>query len=110
MDNTQEGCREEDFDIEKVNALPKFRPEDYLQSVNDVAFYAKEFLADGITDSERRIALEVISRAKSDEREPSTEALLKMIGENTGKRINLGLDDLDQYLSVARAAIALVRK
>jgi len=42
--------------------------------------------------------------------EPSNEELLKMIGENTGKRINLGLDDLDQYLSVARAAIKLARQ
>jgi hypothetical protein len=34
-----------------------------------------------------------------------TEKLLRIIAENTGKRINLSLDDLDQYLSVARAAV-----
>lgn len=49
-------------------------------------------------------------KVKRIETEPSTEQLLQLIAENTGKRINLGLDDLDQYLSVARAVWKLKAK
>ena len=35
----------------------------------------------------------------------STEQLLRIVAENTGKRINLNLEDLDLYLAVAREAI-----
>jgi hypothetical protein len=148
-----------EFDMDKVKALPDWKMEDGLQTIALIAVFAAEFLGDDVTDAERRLALEGISRARDKrppplknhevrelvnkardvakefhnhqslrdrlayvllpslqrpiglvtEEEPSTEALLKMIGENTGKRINLGLDDLDQYLSVARAAIKLSR-
>lgn len=100
---------EADFDIEKVNALPVYRPEDYLRSVDGVAAFAREYLAHDVSDEERRSALEIIASTKNDTREPSTEQLLILIGSNTNKRINLSLEDLDIHLKLMREAIKLSR-
>lgn len=80
--------------------------------VNDVRDLAREFHNHGSLRD--RLAYRIVPALQRPvgivlDEEPSTEALLKVIGENTGKRINLSLDDLDQYLAVARAAIKLSR-
>lgn len=55
---------EADFDMEKIRALPEWKLEDHLQSVEMIAAFAKEMLADDIADEERLAFVKALALAK----------------------------------------------